>query len=84
MRSSTILIGALLLTGLTTARNIGIAVLRTIAPGSPFNITVEVEGYNQSVKDIAIEYGIQPVKTAQIGTLGAIYLGPQYLGRKCM
>lgn len=64
----------------TTARIYGIAVPRTIAPGSTFPITIETIDYIQRIEDVAMAFGIAPIPTEAHVTLGTILLAPKFLG----
>lgn len=63
-----------------SARIIGINVPTQLVPGQTFNATILTENYIQSIKDVAIAFGIAPTMYAMDGTLGTAVLGQMVLG----
>jgi hypothetical protein len=61
-----------------SAKIYGITAPHTVAPGKPFNIILNVEGYIQPVYDVAVAVGINP--ELNYPTSLGLVLGSQYLG----
>ena len=77
MRTSTLL-STLATATLASARIVGLAAPRTLAPSQPFTLTLISENYIQSVADISIAWGYSPAPGFP-QTLGA-YTNSSYLG----
>ncbi|OAG02346.1 uncharacterized protein CC84DRAFT_1009733 [Paraphaeosphaeria sporulosa] len=78
MRTTALLTTALS-AALTTARLTGLAAPSTLAPSSPFNLTLITENYIQSVADVSIAWGfsLAPGYPLTLGSFtSSSYLGP--------
>ena len=75
MHTSAVLAVGLSLLGAASARIHGIAVPKTIEPGSNFTIQLLTEGYIQSIIDVAASFGYSDRSVAYPGQLGPNYLG---------
>ncbi len=64
---------------LASARIAGIAAPTTIAPNTPFTLTILTENYIQTVADIALSWGYMPAGQAYSYTIGS-YASSAYLG----
>lgn len=78
MRTST-LISSLAAASTASARLVGLAAPSTLAPSTPFTLTLITENYIQAVADISIAWGysLSPGYPATLGSLtNSSYLGP--------
>jgi len=80
MRLSTITIALSTFSSLATAIIYGIQAPSSIIAGSPFTITLLTEDYIQSVYDVAVAFGIQPIPLYCPGCLGLFVFASEYLG----
>lgn len=78
--ASTAALTLLSLAATASARIIGINVPAQLVPGQTFDATILTENYIQSIKDVAIAFGIAPTMYAMDGTLGTAALGQMALG----
>lgn len=65
---TTILVSSLL--SLASARIVGFAAPKTVAPGTDIKIEILTEGFSQSVHDVATSFGIDSGGFFNLGALG--------------
>lgn len=77
---TTLLTTAAAFASLASARIVGFAVPKTVAPDSTVKLEIIAENYIQATQDVAVSFGISPSKTAYLGSLGTLldsnFLGP--------
>ncbi|KXT13838.1 hypothetical protein AC579_6888 [Pseudocercospora musae] len=67
---------------LASARIIGFATPKTIAPDSTIKLLILTENFSQTVYDVAMSFGLSPTNTSYPGSLGDVlsskFLGPDF------